>query len=128
MRVVIVGVCSSGKTTLEEGLRRLGYESHSCVQEHSYLPTMWMATHPDVLVYLDASAETLKRRGETDLSDHELEVQRQMLEHARQHCDLYLRTDRLSAGEVLRRVRRFVDRRIVAGPPPPAPSPAERSP
>jgi hypothetical protein len=116
MRIVIVGVCSTGKSTLEQGLRRLGYEAHSCVQEHAYVPDLWASAHPDLLVFLDASADTLSRRGETDLTENDLAGQRQRLEHARRHCDLYLRTDRLSADKVLRRVRRFVDRRIVAQP------------
>lgn len=120
MRIVIVGVCSSGKSTLEAGLRGLGYEAHAMVQEHSYIPNLWESTQPDLLVYLDASADTLRRRGETELSDQDLEGQRQRLEHARQHCHLYLNTDRFSAEEVLRRVRRFADRRIVSGPTTPA--------
>lgn len=112
MRVLIVGVCSTGKSTLEEGLKRLGYDARSCVQEHSYVPTMWRSAEPDALVYLDASAETLRRRGETGLDEAALAEQREHLADARAHCDLYLRTDRLSPHEVLRRVRRFVDRLV----------------
>lgn len=114
MRVLIVGVCSSGKSTLEAGLTALGYEARSCVQEHSYVPDMWRTTRPDVLVYLDASVDTLRRRGEAELSEAALEEQRKFLSHARAHADLYLRTDHLSAEQVLRRVRRFLDKRISA--------------
>jgi thymidylate kinase len=119
MRVLIVGVCSSGKSTLEAGLVALGYEARSCVQEHSYVPEMWQTTRPDLLVYLDASAETLRRRGEAALSEAALEEQRQVLAHARAHAELYLRTDHLSADQVLRKVRRFLDKRILT---PTAPS------
>ena len=112
MRVLIVGVCSSGKSTLEAGLAARGYEARACVQEHSYVPDMWQTTRPDVLVYLDATADTLRRRGEAELSEAALEEQRQVLAHARAHADLYLRTDQLSAEQVLRRVRRYLDKRI----------------
>ncbi len=114
VRILIVGICSSGKTSLEEGLRRLGYEAHACVQEHSYVPEMWQSSRPDVLVYLDASLETLRKRGETDLTEAVLAEQRAHLAHARQHCHLYLKTDRLSAEKVLRKVRRFLDQRATA--------------
>jgi hypothetical protein len=114
MRIMIVGVCSSGKSSLQTGLTALGYEARACVQEHSYVPEMWQTTRPDVLVYLDASLDTLRRRGEAELSEAALEDQRQILAHARAHADLYLRTDQLSAEQVLRKVRRFLDKRIVA--------------
>jgi len=107
-RIVIVGVCSSGKTTLEEGLRRLGYDAHACVQEHSYVPDMWRTGRPDVLIYLDASLETIRKRGEKEIDENSLAEQRARLAHARQHCHLYLNTDRLTAAQVLRRVRRFL--------------------
>ena len=109
-KIVIVGVCSSGKTSLEEGLRRLGYEAHACVQEHSYVPEMWQSSRPDVLIYLDASLETLRKRGETDFTEAALAEQCAHLAHARQHCDLYLKTDSLKAEQVLRKVRRFLDK------------------
>lgn len=111
MRVVVVGVCSVGKSTLEEGLKRLGYDAHSCVQEHSYVQDMWRTSQPDVLVYLDASPQALRRRGGTGLDDAALAEQRAMLVDARQHCQLYVNTDRLSADKVLRRVRRFLEKR-----------------
>jgi RNase adaptor protein for sRNA GlmZ degradation len=119
LRVLIVGVCSSGKSTLEAGLAALGYEARTCVQEHSYLPAMWQSVRPDVLVYLDATADTVRRRGQTGLSEASLDEQRQILAHARAHADLVIQTDRLSAEKVLRRVRRFLDKRISA---PTAPS------
>ncbi len=114
MRVLIVGVCSSGKSTLEAGLVALGYEARSCVQEHSYVPEMWQSSHPDVLIYLDASMETLRRRDESELTEAVLQEQCGYLAHARAHADLYLRTDHLSAEQVLRKVRRFLDKRTMA--------------
>ena len=65
MRVVLVGICGSGKTTLAQGLRRLGYEVKECGQEHSEVPYMWQViSRPDVLIYLDASERSdLPARG-----------------------------------------------------------------
>ena len=112
MRILIVGVCSSGKSSLEDGLKRLGFDARCCVQEHSYVPAMWRTAAPDLLVYLDAEPATLRRRGETSLDSAALAEQRAHLSDAREHCDLYVRTDRLSPEEVVRRVRRFIDRRV----------------
>ena len=52
MRVVLVGICGSGKTVLAQALRRLGYEVRECGQEHSGVPYMWQVmSRPDVLIY-----------------------------------------------------------------------------
>jgi cytidylate kinase len=88
VRVVIVGPCASGTTTLAEGLRRAGYDAHPCAQEHSYVPDMWRMSQPDVLIYLDATMETIKRRRDVRWSKQHLAAETARLAHARQHCDL----------------------------------------
>ena len=101
-RISVVGVCSSGKTTLVNGLRAQGYDARHCGQEHSYVPYMWQyISRPEVLIYLDASAEAVHvRRGSANtLTD--LEEQRQRLVHAREHCQIYVHTDALDEEEVL---------------------------
>jgi len=55
MRIVIVGVCAAGKTTLAENLKSIGYDAATVAQEHSYIPTLYRNTSPDVVVFLDAS-------------------------------------------------------------------------
>lgn len=115
MRVVLVGVCGSGKTTLAQGLRRLGYEVKECGQEHSEVPYMWQAiSRPDVLIYLDASEEVIYRRGQRHYVLGYVEEERRRLAHALAHCDYYLMTDDLSAAEVLARVAAFLERRGTA--------------
>jgi len=105
MRVVLVGVCGSGKTTLALGLRQMGYEVRECAQEHSDVPYMWQViSKPDVLIYLDASDEATVRRGERHYIPNYLEVERRRLTHARAHCDLYLDTDGLTPDDVLAQV------------------------
>ena len=111
MRVVVVGVCGSGKTTLAEGLRRLGYEVRECRQEHSEVPRMWQVmSRPDVLICLDASDGVIRQRGQRHHVTWLVEKQRQRLAHARAHCDLYVLTDDLSEAQVLELVAGFLAR------------------
>src|SRR5207248_628641 len=51
--VVVVGVCSSGKSTLVSALCDRGYHASAVSQEHSYVPHLWQRSNPDVLIYLD---------------------------------------------------------------------------
>ena len=62
------------------------------------MPAMWRTTEPDLLVFLDAEPETLRRRGETGLDDAALAEQRAHLADAREHCDLYLQDGPAVAG------------------------------
>lgn len=104
-RVVVVGVCGSGKSTLVQALLGSGYDARSCAQEHSYVPDMWQRlARPQALVYLDARAATVRDRLRSDPSDQEIAAQRERLAHARDHCDLYLPTDSLSPAAVAMQV------------------------
>jgi len=112
MRIVLVGICGSGKTTLAQGLCRTGYTAKVCAQEHSEVPYMWQVlSRPDVLIYLDASEEVVRQRGERHYLVGYVEEQRRRLAHARAHCDFYLMTDSLSAAEVLGQVVAFLKQR-----------------
>jgi len=101
----VVGPCAAGKSTLIEGLTRLGYCTRHIAQEHSFVKDMWQRlTNPDVLVFLDASyASTIQRR-RLDWSEADWQEQQQRLRHARENADIYVETDKLSAEEVLKRV------------------------
>ncbi len=105
-RVVVVGPDAAGKSTLVARLRSLGYNAHSCAQDHSYVPDMWrQVRRPDFLVFLDAELETIAQRRAIDWGQERLDVLRSRLAHARAHCDLYLPTDDLTPFEVVDRVR-----------------------
>lgn len=111
LKVAVVGVCASGKSTLIEALRRDGYQARHVAQEHSYVPAMWQRfSNPDVLIYLDADYETIaKRRPRTHLSRRDLGEQYRRLEHARHHCHLYLDTTDLTPDQVHEKVIGFLD-------------------
>ena len=102
--IAVVGPCASGKTTLVEGLVRHGFKARQIAQEHSYVPKMWeILTKPDVLIYVDASFESCTERKQLNWAMKDYERQIERLTHARQHCDIFLDTEGISAQEALER-------------------------
>jgi hypothetical protein len=70
---------------------------------------MWQVlSRPDVLIYLDASEEVTRNRGQQHYVPGHVQVQRRRLSHARAHCDLYVPTDGLTEEQVLERVSQFL--------------------
>ncbi len=113
--VTIVGICGSGKTELARRLQARGVRARVVAQEHSEVPALWRHEQaPDLLVYLDASAQTVRRRGRTGLRPALLREQRRRLADARRHADLCLRTDGLSPEEVEAAVLRLLAERYTA--------------
>ena len=105
LRIVIVGPCGAGKSTLAEGLTDRHIPARQITQEHSFVPNMWkLLSKPDILIYLDASFEACNQRKQLDWGpkDHAEQIRR--LAHARQHCDIYLPTDGLNPEEILHSV------------------------
>jgi len=101
--IAVVGVCAAGKSTLVAGLSAQGWNARQVVQEHSYVPAMWQRiTDPDILIFLDASLNTVRRRrGDPEFPARILEEQKARLAHARRYCHLYVDTDPLAAEQVL---------------------------
>ncbi|MGB9868101.1 MAG: hypothetical protein ACPLPR_09420 [Bacillota bacterium] len=99
--MLVVGVCVSGKSTLVAGLRELGYEAYGVAQEHSLVPRLWAMGRPDFVVMLDCKYQTARKRRAIAWGPERLEEQRKRLANALGHCHLYVRTDQLSAAEVL---------------------------
>lgn len=109
MRIVIVGPCGAGKTTLAQNLTACGYDAHDCAQEHSHVQTMWQRiSHPDLLLFLDASLATIRARLDVDWEQAYLDEMSRRLTDARAHADLVLNTDPLSREQVLARVLEFI--------------------
>jgi hypothetical protein len=109
-RVVVVGPCASGKSTLVGNLRPKGYTIRTCAQEHSHVAQLWKKyCRAELLIYLDAGVETIGRRqGRADWTQERLDEQRRRLADARRHCDFYLYTDALSREQVAESVERFL--------------------
>jgi deoxyadenosine/deoxycytidine kinase len=108
--VGVVGPCASGKSTLISALKQEDIEFRHIAQEHSYVQTMWkQLTNPDVLIFLDASYEVTCQRRRLNWTEAEYAEQHRRLAHARQHADLYLLTDHLSALEVQIKIAEFLN-------------------
>jgi deoxyadenosine/deoxycytidine kinase len=108
----VVGPCAAGKSTLVKGLSGRGYRTRHIAQEHSYVKDMWKRlTNPDILVFLDASYPVTCQRRKLDWTEAEYAEQHRRLAHAREHADLYLKTDDLAVEEILSRVIAFIEAR-----------------
>lgn len=112
-RIVVVGPCAAGKSTLVSNLRRRGYTIHACGQEHSFVPQLWQrVSHADVLIFLDVTLPTVaQRQRRSDWTQADLDEQHRRLAHARAHCHLYLPTDNLTREQVAGRVADFLQER-----------------
>src|SRR5215211_8397444 len=77
-KVVVVGPCAAGKSTMVTALRALGYDAHVSGQEHSEIATLWQHSEPDVLIALavDISAVRARRGGSWPEWLHDLQVRR----------------------------------------------------
>jgi len=91
-RVVVVGPCASGKTTLVEALTVAGYQASVCGQEHSDIPTLWRHTDPDIVIALDVSLLALRRRRGWDWPEGLWRTQQRRLSDARSHASWCLDT------------------------------------
>jgi shikimate kinase len=102
-RIGIVGVCASGKSTLANALRDRGFDARQVSQEHSYVRDLWRRfSHCDILIFLDVSLDTLRRRlADPTWPEFLYEDQRERVRSARDECDLYVATDDLSPAQTL---------------------------
>jgi hypothetical protein len=111
-RVIIAGVCWSGKSVLAEGLSALGYDAHPVAQEHSLVQELFLRTEPDAVIYLEAEDATVAERKQTSWQPSQLAEQRRRLKLARQRADIRLHTDGLAPPELLEKARRELEKRF----------------
>jgi len=110
MRLVVAGVCVSGKTTLVKSLRELGFDAHNVAQEHSTIKKLWNHKEPDILIVLDAQLATIRLRRIVPWGEERLTVQRERLGDAFEHADVYIHTDNLSRDDIVQRVLEHIRR------------------
>jgi hypothetical protein len=108
LKIAVVGVCASGKTTLVAGLKAAGFDAYNVAQEHSGIHDFWAKRHPDILVMIDATMPAIHKRRVVYWDESRLEVQHKRLADARAHADLYIQTDKYNAAEVRDKVIDFV--------------------
>lgn len=74
------------------------------------MPDMWKRlVHPDILIFLNASFEVSMARRKLDWSYDDYLEQHWRLSNARQNADLYIDTDLLEPGEVVKKVLDFIN-------------------
>ena len=110
-KIVVVGPCAAGKSTLVTALRELGYDAHASGQEHSEIAMLWQHSHPDVLIALevDISAVRERRGGSWPEWLHDRQVRR--LAAASRAADLAIDTTAISPQTVVDRVVAYLQRR-----------------
>ena len=75
---------------------------------------MWQKiTNPDLLIYLDVSYPVTVDRRKLNWTEDEYQIQVDRLSHARQHADLYIRTDQLAIEDVLKAALDYLHQHIV---------------
>ncbi len=99
--IVVVGVCASGKTTLAEGLRHLGFNVRSFAQEHSVSGRMWQRLKPDFLIVLNCQFDTIQQRKNISWGPKRYAMQQKLLENARENADLVVQTDDMAPEELI---------------------------
>jgi deoxyadenosine/deoxycytidine kinase len=107
-RIVIVGPCASGKSTLAVNLGSQGIDARISGQEHSEIKTLWQRQNPDILVGLNLDLATLRQRRGQSWSQSLFDTQQRRLQHAFAAAHLLLDTARLSEQEVTDRVMQLI--------------------
>lgn len=109
----VVGVCTSGKSTLIRLLTPLGYQCRHIAQEHSYVPDMWQRLcDPDLLVYLEVTFERSMQRKRMNWNQADYEEQLHRLRHAREHADIVVDTSALTPEDLVEQIRLLIEAAI----------------
>ncbi len=110
LKIGLVGVCGSGKTTLTNNLISYKFNVRQIAQEHSYVSDMWQRlSNPDVLIFLEVSYLVTKQRKPFKWSEKDYQQQLYRLRHANQYADLHIDTDKLTPEEVCNCVIDFLN-------------------
>jgi broad-specificity NMP kinase len=108
-RIVVVGRCASGKTTLANNLRELGVNIRVCGQEHSSIRDLWKKMNPEILIVLDVDLETLRSRRHPSWPAELYKTQGTRLQGAIDAADAVIDTSISSEQSVVEQVLQIVD-------------------
>lgn len=84
-RIVVIGPCAAGKSTLVAALKEHGYDARVSGQEHSEIRTLWTRSSPDVLVALSANITAIRARRGPWWPEWLLELEKARLTEAIDH-------------------------------------------
>ena len=107
-RIIVVGPCAAGKSTLVAALQALGYDAHASAQEHSAIASLWQHSHPDILIALEADIAAVRARRGEEWPEWLHDVQVQRLQAAAAAADLTIDTTDLDPETVSSRVLAFL--------------------
>jgi hypothetical protein len=111
-KVVIVGPCASGKSSLAAALRDRGIDARVVAQEHSIIRDLWHRQDPDLLIALDVDLETLRARRSPTWLASVYESQRARLAPAFMAADLVLDTSPLALDAVIATVLAWLEGKV----------------
>ncbi len=109
-RVVVVGPCASGKSTLVAGLHQAGVDAWGVGQEHSAVRSLWARRKPDLVVALDLDLEYVRARRGASWPADLYAIQHERLRDAFANADIMLDTGITSEQDVLTAVLNLVQR------------------
>jgi nucleoside-triphosphatase THEP1 len=109
-KVVVVGPCASGKTTLVDRLRALGVDAWVSGQEHSAVRNLWRRLDPDVLIALELDLATLRSRRSPSWPQTIYDVQLERLREAFAGADVVINTAVLTEDEVVNKAVNVLER------------------
>lgn len=103
-RIVVVGPCASGKSTLANQLRELGHDVRVSGQEHSSIRNLWRKIDHDVLVALEIDLDTVRARRSPSWPEDVYQRQQERLRDAYAAADIVIDTATASPDEAVRLV------------------------
>jgi GTPase SAR1 family protein len=109
-KIVVVGPCAAGKSTLVTALRELGYDAHVSGQEHSEIATLWQHSQPDVLIALEVEIRAVRGRRGGSWPEWLHDVQVRRLAEASRAANLVIDTTGLTPESVVDRVVAYLQR------------------
>lgn len=107
-RIVVVGPCAAGKSSLVARLKAHGLDASACAQEHSDVPYLWQLSKPDLVLFLDADRDAIGARRGVAWPAALDRAQRRRLARARAHVNCYIDSSELTLEQVAQRATALI--------------------